>query len=1072
MEQATNQFNKGLQMDTHPMVQGNDSLTDCLNGTLITMNGNEVVLQNDMGNRRVDNAFLPAGYEPVGIKEYGGIIYVAAYNPITNRSQIGSFPSPERKISPDDIKSGLKGTFDFSSLEDHYTSSNLSIECLKQDTILVPLTSDNVLHAGDKFVVYASDLSSLASEITNYRNIANKKIASPKNKLYTLALGILNSQNEFVDITKTLCRWNEQNRINSYTNESDLYKFNDGYFIASSLPNIPTPDYTKSDKELLKERQVITANTYSYKLIGPLYLKATLNHIQDFNYNVYGVKNGSNADLYVEGFITYNCPDWINTEENQTESDIYDSYELGTISNGWFDLKGITQENGGTSSIVNSGEKISYDPNTNLYTVKVIKKYTKVKPKSNTTLIDYTVAVRCNSKISDIYLENLSSSGVIDISKLGSGDVTLTGWRFFNANNVTTLVYSFDAYPIYGSEFTNLKFKFINVQDSSDNFTLEGYQIYNGRVTININWGAYNIQPRKLYKVQITGDKSENQQFNFVRWFLSTPLMNDCFTPNSSNFVQDYGNDSSEKVDAKLKVSLTADLQAIDHSETQYAETYNRDNNAGWIRKKTIGDDNVLHTEFEHKYQINFNVSPVTKIINNNYYPDFITINSQGTIQVQTTLNPFDVESIQTFKDTQDLKLENFVEAGAISSTNSHIQGVIKFYDKFKSKGDNTKTITNPFGQVDEWLKYSIFNLNGSSLSTNLPKYGGIGLDCNSETGSDDWHYVNIYYSGDDHVQMIRGNGDPPTSGGERIASKREEDPVIFTYNNLKDSIRSIFNDISKVPAKSLFLYVYQNTNDGDEKWTNKMSNSSSRSTYNTTLKNNARVWWRTAGGDWAMFKQTKYSTTPLWDFIKANVFNNSIDNLYYCFSENITCERAGLIVPDSSQYNFNYPYELSSNLNIQGTFTTNPTIRSNYNVQCQNEGVNTPNNIKFSMNDTINTGELNVNIILKSLDKFEDEVSDKVNSTLDCIDIVNGLDKDLDGNKLNINKFYMFKNGKLEPKTLDNIQITSDYTANPGYRGILCTTSTKGTPNWRYDCMGDDDDDWTVMDYNNILIV
>ena len=98
MEQATNQFNKGLQMDTNPMVQGNDTLTDCLNGTLITMNGNEVILQNDMGNRRVSNAFLPPGYEPVGMKEYGGIIYVAAYNPITNKSQIGSFPSPQRKI--------------------------------------------------------------------------------------------------------------------------------------------------------------------------------------------------------------------------------------------------------------------------------------------------------------------------------------------------------------------------------------------------------------------------------------------------------------------------------------------------------------------------------------------------------------------------------------------------------------------------------------------------------------------------------------------------------------------------------------------------------------------------------------------------------------------------------------------------------------------------------------------------------------------------------------------------------------------------------------------------------------
>ena len=42
------------------------------------------MLQNDMGNGRVETAFLPPGYVPVGMKEHGGIIYVASYNPITN----------------------------------------------------------------------------------------------------------------------------------------------------------------------------------------------------------------------------------------------------------------------------------------------------------------------------------------------------------------------------------------------------------------------------------------------------------------------------------------------------------------------------------------------------------------------------------------------------------------------------------------------------------------------------------------------------------------------------------------------------------------------------------------------------------------------------------------------------------------------------------------------------------------------------------------------------------------------------------------------------------------------------
>ena len=70
---------------------------------MITYNGNEFVLQNDMGNGRVETAYLPSGYVPVGIKEYGGIIYVASYNPLTNKGQIGSFPSPERNISSSEI---------------------------------------------------------------------------------------------------------------------------------------------------------------------------------------------------------------------------------------------------------------------------------------------------------------------------------------------------------------------------------------------------------------------------------------------------------------------------------------------------------------------------------------------------------------------------------------------------------------------------------------------------------------------------------------------------------------------------------------------------------------------------------------------------------------------------------------------------------------------------------------------------------------------------------------------------------------------------------------------------------
>ena len=102
-QEATNTFGDGMIMDLNPLTTPNNVLTSALNATMITYNGNEFVLQNDMGNGRVETAYLPSGYVPVGIKEYGGIIYVASYNPLTNKGQIGSFPSPERNISSSEI---------------------------------------------------------------------------------------------------------------------------------------------------------------------------------------------------------------------------------------------------------------------------------------------------------------------------------------------------------------------------------------------------------------------------------------------------------------------------------------------------------------------------------------------------------------------------------------------------------------------------------------------------------------------------------------------------------------------------------------------------------------------------------------------------------------------------------------------------------------------------------------------------------------------------------------------------------------------------------------------------------
>ena len=85
-KEAINTFGEGIIMDLNPLTTPSNVLTNALNATIITDNGDEFVLQNDMGNGRVETAYLPEGYIPVGTCEFGDIIYIASYNPLTNKS--------------------------------------------------------------------------------------------------------------------------------------------------------------------------------------------------------------------------------------------------------------------------------------------------------------------------------------------------------------------------------------------------------------------------------------------------------------------------------------------------------------------------------------------------------------------------------------------------------------------------------------------------------------------------------------------------------------------------------------------------------------------------------------------------------------------------------------------------------------------------------------------------------------------------------------------------------------------------------------------------------------------------
>ena len=175
IRKAVNRFTKGLIMDFSPENTKNDTLTHALNATLLTFNGNELSLQNDMGNARVETAYLPEGYIPVGTCEYGGIIYIVSYNPLEDKSQIGCFPSPERNVSNDELGNLVETIHASDFIKDGTINNTSKCVLLKRDS----------LNPGDKFIISANEsiyqerLADLqiSTEKAEYKPVSNPVLA-------------------------------------------------------------------------------------------------------------------------------------------------------------------------------------------------------------------------------------------------------------------------------------------------------------------------------------------------------------------------------------------------------------------------------------------------------------------------------------------------------------------------------------------------------------------------------------------------------------------------------------------------------------------------------------------------------------------------------------------------------------------------------------------------------------------------------------------------------------------------------------------------------------------------------
>ena len=166
-----------------------------------------------------------------------------------------------------------------------------------------------------------------------------------------------------------------------------------------------------------------------------------------------------------------------------------------------------------------------------------------------------------------IYLRGLSEKGSINLSLLGSGEIELIGWRFFNDDNgVTTLTYNFNAYPEYKKKFTNLKLIFTNVSLSSNVITLtesDGLVINNGKNTISFDWREKGFLERSLYKVEMnydivdtdtgTSTPASQQPIDISEWFLTTQLFNNCYKPSHEDYMRDFNSDKYQSIRDKYR---------------------------------------------------------------------------------------------------------------------------------------------------------------------------------------------------------------------------------------------------------------------------------------------------------------------------------------------------------------------------------------------------------------------------------------------------------------------------------------------------------------------------------------
>lgn len=581
--QAQNTFNEGMVLDNHPLMTPNTVLTDALNATLVTMNGNEMVLQNDMGNARVENAKLPPGYIPIGMKEYGGIIYIACYNPLTNKGQIGCFPSPQRQKTATQI-SEITPTFKFPDVT--YIKEENGEKWYKINSLLTKceiFPKGTIIRSGDKFSVGLPIASMFGTNnidstgehyISNYDNVENGLVKTPMNRMYTFGVATLDNNGQLRDITSQLKRYKGGQQVQFSNIDSDLYKFNCGYW--QNEMSTKDKDGLVSS-ELMNQTSVQSKlNTYNSKLFGRLFLYAKYNAIDSVDISIVGYKkseitndiknpiylNTKNQDddkniikidspivLFIYANYKYNCPDGsadLNKKDNLPKplegyKYYFDKYRNSNIIRGLLLTlkinKNTTQQllefnipfDDNENYTVGYGYPV-YDSITNLYSFSQL--FTLPIKSSLNQTIEWSVTPIMrffdNGKlINGGLLPDKGVNGSLDTDNINSGVMKLNTWNYYISGDRINLRWGYESYPRDNDVISNITFRFYDIATNEI--------VFNNNGTVNVD----SSTPRWTYitknRLSYNGTFSENFDINN---FISDKASTNIFAPNKLFYVR------------------------------------------------------------------------------------------------------------------------------------------------------------------------------------------------------------------------------------------------------------------------------------------------------------------------------------------------------------------------------------------------------------------------------------------------------------------------------------------------------------------------------------------------------